>query len=107
MFLGDHQQLRPSTNVYELARDYHLDVSLFERLILNGLRACVLSVQHRMRPEVARLIVPSIYPHLENHKSVLEYPEIRGVNDSVFFLEHSEREVGDSSDADSRSRVNP
>ena len=107
ILIGDHQQLRPSTTVFKLAKDYHLDVSLFERLILNGLKPCVLSVQHRMRPEVARLIVPSIYPHLENHESVLKYPNIKGVNDSVFFLEHSERELGDTSDTDSRSRLNP
>ncbi len=35
ILIGDHQQLRPSTNVYELATDYHLDISMFERLINN------------------------------------------------------------------------
>ena len=29
--IGDHQQLRPPVNVYHLAKDYQLDVSLFER----------------------------------------------------------------------------
>lgn len=35
--LGDHQQLRPSATVYELATKYGLETSLFERMIKNGL----------------------------------------------------------------------
>ena len=31
---GDHFQLRPSANVYDLAKKYHLDVSLNECLII-------------------------------------------------------------------------
>jgi superfamily I DNA and/or RNA helicase len=104
---GDHQQLRPTTTVYTLAKDYHLDVSLFERLIMNGVEPNVLGVQHRMRPDVARLIVPSIYPHLENHQSVLRYCDVPGMVDNVFFLSHSEREKGDQSDQESRSHLNP
>ena len=64
----------------------------------------VLGVQHRMRPEVARLIVPSIYPTLDNHESVLQYPEVRGMDKSVFFLAHNEME---KSDYDGRSHSNP
>ena len=33
--IGDHQQLRPSPADYELGKDYHLDISLFERLVKN------------------------------------------------------------------------
>ena len=97
-------QLRPPTTVYRLAKDYHLDVSLFERLVKNGMEPCVLSVQHRMRPEVAGLIVPSIYPTLENHSSVLEYPNILGMEENVFFLEHTERE---KEDREGKSHLNP
>ena len=64
ILIGDHQQLRPSTAVFELSRKYHLDVSLFERMIKNGMEPCILGVQHRMRPAMARLISPSIYPDL-------------------------------------------
>ena len=101
---GDHQQLRPPTTVYHLARKYHLDVSLFERLINNGVKPCVLGVQHRMRPEVARLIVPFIYKTLENHESVYEYPPVRGMMRNVFFLAHTQKEIGDQ---EARSHVNP
>jgi hypothetical protein len=93
--------------VYKLAKDYHLDVSLFERLILNGMEPCVLRIQHRMRPEVSRLIVPAIYPELQDHDSVHKYPEIPGMIENVFFLTHTEKEKGDQSDHDSRSHLNP
>lgn len=33
ILIGDHKQLRPSPNVYDLAKDYNLDVSLFERMV--------------------------------------------------------------------------
>ncbi len=71
------------------------------------MKPCVLGVQHRMRPDVARLIVPSIYPHLENHQKVTMYPNVPGMTESVFFLNHTEREKGDKSDQESRSHLNP
>jgi len=96
--------LRPPTSVHRLAKDFHLDVSLFERLINNGVKSSVLSLQHRMRPEVARLIVPTIYPTLENDRSVLEYPDVRGMKKNVFFLSHNERE---RQDQEAKSHLNP
>ena len=83
IMIGDHQQLRPPVNVHQLAKDYQLDVSLFERLIMGGMKSVRLDVQHRMRPEVARLIVPAIYPQLENHRSVYEHPHIPGMQRDV------------------------
>jgi hypothetical protein len=66
-------------NVHQLATKYHLDVSLFERLIMGGMKAVRLGVQHRMRAEVARLIVPAIYAQLENHSSVYDHPHVQGM----------------------------
>ena len=37
VLIGDHEQLRPSTAVYRLSTQYNLDVSLFERLVRNGI----------------------------------------------------------------------
>jgi superfamily I DNA and/or RNA helicase len=85
---GDHQQLRPSTSVYRLAREFALDVSLFERMLNNGMHCEVLKVQHRMRPEIARLIVPAVYPELLNHRTVIAFEEIQGVSKSLFFIDH-------------------
>jgi len=61
IMIGDHQQLRPNPTVYALARKYHLDISLFERMVKNDLHCDQLTIQHRMRPEIAKLIVPHVY----------------------------------------------
>jgi superfamily I DNA and/or RNA helicase len=78
ILIGDHQQLRPNPAVYELAKKFDLDVSLFERMIRNGMPFCQLKLQHRMRPTISSLIVPHIYKELEDHESVKNYENIRG-----------------------------
>ena len=88
ILIGDHKQLRPKPNEYELAKKYHLDVSLFERLIRNGFPHSSLEYQHRMRPEIAQLVKPHIYSTLFNHLSVEQYPDIRGVSTNLFFISH-------------------
>ena len=92
ILIGDHQQLRPNPTVYALAKDYNLDVSLFERLVKNGMHFSRLRLQHRMRPEIARM-VNHIYKDLENHKSVLNLENIKGVSHNIFFINHQEAEV--------------
>jgi len=57
-------QLKPAVFTSQMADLYRLDVSLFERLLIRGVRPEMLNVQHRMRPAMARLISPSIYPDL-------------------------------------------
>ncbi|NXO70779.1 ZNFX1 protein, partial [Phainopepla nitens] len=88
ILIGDHQQLQPSANVYDLAKNFNLEVSLFERLIKVDFPFVCLKYQHRMRPEIAQLICPHIYEKLENHHSVLKYENIKGVSTNVFFVEH-------------------
>ena len=87
ILIGDHQQLRPNPSVYELAKKYKLDVSLFERMVNVGIQCEKLSVQHRMRPEIAALM-KHIYEDLENHESVEKYEDIKGVKKSMFFINH-------------------
>ncbi|KAE8749845.1 hypothetical protein FOCC_FOCC003313 [Frankliniella occidentalis] len=106
VMIGDHKQLRPKTSVGELATDYHLDVSLFERLVNNGVHCVTLNTQHRMRPEVARLICPNIYPKLLNHESVNYFPSIRGITKDVFFLDHKNLEEEPTFLRDSNSMQN-
>ena len=91
-FSGDHKQLRPSPAVYKLAQNYKFDISLFERMLANNMHWDVLKVQHRMRPEIVQLIVPTIYPELKNHSSVLQFERIRGMLKSVFFITHNHPE---------------
>ncbi|XP_023482485.1 NFX1-type zinc finger-containing protein 1 isoform X2 [Equus caballus] len=89
ILIGDHQQLRPSANVYDLAKNFNLEVSLFERLVKVNIPFVRLNYQHRMRPEIARLLTPHIYQDLENHPSVLKYEKIKGVSSNLFFVEHN------------------
>ena len=103
ILIGDHQQLRPNPTVYELAKTYNLDVSLFERLIRNGGAFSKLEIQHRMRPEISKLLVPHIYKGLEDHPSVFEYPVVRGVKANMFFIDH---EKAENEVADGNSKVN-
>uniref|UniRef100_A0A8C3N3A4 Zinc finger NFX1-type containing 1 n=1 Tax=Geospiza parvula TaxID=87175 RepID=A0A8C3N3A4_GEOPR len=104
ILIGDHQQLQPSANVYDLAKNFNLEVSLFERLVKVDFPFVCLKYQHRMRPEIAQLISPHIYQKLENHPSVLEYENIKGVSTNVFFVEH---EVPEQEIQEGKSHQNP
>ena len=92
ILIGDHQQLRPTPAVYELAKKYKLDVSLFERMVNIGIQCERLSVQHRMRPEIAALM-KHIYDDLENHESVEKYEDIKGMKKNMFFIDHNYLEM--------------
>ena len=89
IMIGDYQQLRPKPNDYHLATAYNLEVSLFERLIRNKFPYTTLEVQHRIRPEIAQLICPYIYPKLINASNVFEYSSVKGVKNNVIFLNHT------------------
>ena len=104
ILIGDHKQLRPNPNEYYLARDYNLDVSLFERLIIAGIPHETLQIQHRMRPEIAGLVCPFIYPTLLNHESVLKYEDIHGITTNLYFFDHQYPEA-EISDLKSHSNV--
>ena len=94
ILIGDHQQLRPSPNVYDLAENFNLKYSLFERLVLNGLEHETLERQHRMRPEIAHFL-RLIYPGLVDDHSVEVYPNVKGVSSNVYFVSHSSEEHRD------------
>ena len=109
IMIGDHQQLRPKTALYQLAveskKQYNLDVSMFERLVRSfDFKTHTLSHQRRMRPCVSALI-GSIYPQLKDHEKVLEYPDVKGTNANVFFFDHNHPEDGDNND-ESSSKIN-
>lgn len=78
IMIGDHQQLKPNPTVYDLARKYNLETSLFERMNNNGVPYYQLKLQHRMRPEISSLLVPHIYENLQDHPCVSLYDSIRG-----------------------------
>ena len=93
ILIGDHKQLRPKATVYELAQKYNLEVSLFERMVINSMDCKRLSIQHRMRPEIAAL-TKRIYDHeITDHGSVCHFPDISGVCHNLFFIDHSQMET--------------
>ena len=93
ILIGDHKQLKPNPAVYELARKYCLDVSLFERMVNNGLTCHSLNTQRRMRPEISG-IMRLIYPDLIDDTSVQRYESITGVQHNVYFIDHQHPESG-------------
>ncbi|PIK53269.1 hypothetical protein BSL78_09843 [Apostichopus japonicus] len=106
ILIGDHQQLRPNPTVYKLCKDYKLDVSLFERLINNGMPHYRLTLQHRMRPEISQILKlhKDFYPGLRDHESVMRYEDVHGITTNLYFVEHDfpETHVDDSK---SRSNI--
>ena len=102
ILIGDHQQLKPSTTVSELALKYNLKISLFERMINNNVPCQILENQHRMRPSISRLL-RHIYPNLKDDDSVNLHDEVKGVSSSIFFLNHNHPE---ENNADTMSHHN-
>lgn len=45
-----------------------------------------------MRPEIANLVVDTIYPELHNAPSVHNYPPVAGIKHNLFFITHNEAE---------------
>jgi len=80
-----------------------------------------LTIQRRMRPAVSNLIrcvlcrytpaqsdrLPSrcLYPRLEDHEKVKNYPSIRGMAKDVWFFHHAHKESGGGDDG--VSKCNP
>ncbi|XP_055959515.1 NFX1-type zinc finger-containing protein 1-like [Patella vulgata] len=94
ILIGDHKQLRPNPNVYKLATQYNLQISLFERMLTNGVHCDCLQLQHRMRPEISKLMKP-IYPELRDHSSVHGLEHVKGVEKNIFFINHNHKEERD------------
>ncbi|KAF5570747.1 NFX1-type zinc finger-containing protein [Fusarium phyllophilum] len=100
--IGDHKQLRPKINNHNLGREisgkkWQLDRSQFERRAegedgLSPIPVAQLNVQRRMRPEISQLI-STVYPKLQDHPSVLSYPDVVGMRHNVFWLDHNEPEA--------------
>ena len=94
IMIGDHKQLRPQVDTWELRRDYKLDVSMMERLIRSRYPFKALKKQNRMRPEFSALL-KDIYPHLEdNLERVAGNKPIDCLVKSMFFWSHDCPEEG-------------
>ncbi|KAI9241316.1 MAG: hypothetical protein BYD32DRAFT_66872 [Podila humilis] len=101
ILIGDHKQLRPQIETYNLSSDspigkkFNLDKSLFERLVTsvkNPLPMSVLTTQRRMRPCISNLIRGPLYPDLEDGKEVRSYPPVCGMGRDLYFMHHDHPE---------------
>ncbi|KAJ8106147.1 hypothetical protein OPT61_g9734 [Boeremia exigua] len=71
ILVGDHQQLRPHTQVKKFEdAPFHLNLSLFERLVQNDVEFDQLTRQRRMIPEIRRLLRTIYGDTLKDHPSV-------------------------------------
>ncbi|KAI9789612.1 MAG: hypothetical protein M1816_005921 [Peltula sp. TS41687] len=105
VLIGDHLQLPPHIQNYELSREnpsgerYSLDVSLFERLVTPtdfsqpGMPYSTLLTQRRMHPQISELVRTTLYPDLKNSPVVDAYPEVSGMKKRLFWLDHSSLET--------------
>ena len=98
------RQLRPKVCSYELTVEkgggYDLNRSLFERLVNEGHPYKALSKQHRMRPEISALIRHLTYPNLTDGPGTESRPSIRGLENTVIFIDHDHLEDDDSNLSD-------
>ncbi|KAK7530030.1 hypothetical protein IWX50DRAFT_710597 [Phyllosticta citricarpa] len=108
ILIGDHLQLRPQINRYELEQQsrhgeqYSLDVSLLERLVKPDLESAIklpfvtLETQRRMHPSISQLVRETLYPNLKDDPSTARHPTVPGVRRRLFWFNHDMPEAGDS-----------
>jgi hypothetical protein len=117
--IGDHEQLRPSVSNFEelsleseRGKQHQLDRSQFERLSIGEVgRPLVpvaqLKIQRRMRPEISTLIRETLYARLLDHNSTFNLPNVVGLRQNVFWLDHGHLEDTDQMDVQhSKSKSN-
>lgn len=106
ILIGDHLQLRPQIQNYELqstnprGAQFSLDTSLFERLVQPPhstdlkLPFSTLETQRRMHPSIAEMVRSTLYNGLTDGETVKGYPEVVGMGRRLFWLDHDQLEKG-------------
>ena len=87
VMIGDHKQLRPSVESFELIKDYNFDISMMERLILGKMPYALLQFQNRMRPGISAYLT-DIYPDLKDGPNVVAIRKVKFTPKSIFFWTH-------------------
>lgn len=87
ILVGDHQQLTPFSAIKWLSQaPYHLDLSMFERMVdYQAVPYIMLDVQRRMAPEI-RSIVGAFYKGLTDHPVALQREAVPGMGDRRTWL---------------------
>ncbi|KAH6953007.1 P-loop containing nucleoside triphosphate hydrolase protein [Fusarium avenaceum] len=106
ILIGDHKQLRPKVNNYNLTKEkgegFDLNVSLFERLVCQGRDFTSLEEQHRSHPDISQYPRMLAYPELKDIPSTFDRAPVRGLRSRVTFVHHEQPE--DSMDKVNESR---
>jgi hypothetical protein len=96
ILIGDHKQLRPKVGNYLLTKEkgegYDLNVSLFERLVIQGRHFTALEEQHRSHPDISLYPRMLAYPELKDVPSTSDLQPIRGLKSRVTFVHHEHPE---------------
>ncbi|KPM34618.1 hypothetical protein AK830_g11960 [Neonectria ditissima] len=112
LLIGDHKQLRPKVNNYNLTKEkgngYDLNVSLFERLVLQGHHFTTLQEQHRSHPDISSFARMLAYEELKDSPKTYDREMIRGLTNRVTFVNHEDHEdeiagVGERWDASAKA----
>jgi superfamily I DNA and/or RNA helicase len=86
------------------------NISLFERLINEGVEPSRLVKQYRMRPEISEPVRALMYRDLQDAATVLHRAAFQGSQANAFFVSHGSPEGGDQnaglSSLDSMSKTN-
>ncbi|OQV06998.1 AAA domain-containing protein [Cladophialophora immunda] len=113
ILIGDHLQLPPHIQSYELSREsssgkrHSLDISLFERLVTpscstqTAVPYSTLETQRRMHPSISELIRNTLYPRLCDSSVVETYPPVTGLAKRLFWFDHAHTEDGAATETDS------
>ncbi|XP_028413718.1 NFX1-type zinc finger-containing protein 1-like [Dendronephthya gigantea] len=92
ILIGDHKQLKPQVDTYELRRDFQFNKSMMERLIDSGFPFKSLTKQNRMRPEFSALL-HDIYPNLEDNLEMVSLNQpLKCIKKSMYFWSHESPE---------------
>lgn len=108
ILIGDHFQLRPQIQTFQLGRELNFDRSMIERLFATQeaeYPKAMLKKQNRMRDEFLCLLRPFYPGLLTNHERVKANQPLNICRESMFFVtmrEHTEEEA-----AERRSPINP
>lgn len=112
ILIGDHQQLRPHSDLWDFqsanpdGKPWSFDISLFERLAQplmpseKKLPLDTLDIQRRMHPAIAELIRSTLYPALRDAENVKIYPPLAGFKRRLFFFNHDRFENSRASGGD-------
>lgn len=108
ILIGDHFQLRPAIQSYQLGRERNFDRSMIERLFASeeaDYPKATLNKQNRMRDEFLGLLRP-FYPKLQtNHQRIRDNQMLTMAGKSMFFV--TMRSFSEVEATERRSPTNP